>query len=84
MMRELLNFLIFIRAIAEVLAMTGVGVGVVIALVAERYGFRIVALGFEVSGDGRLAEASKQQSSRRGAVCREDWATSPSRKVSAA
>lgn len=48
---ELSYLSLFVRAIAKVLLMTGLGMGVTLALIAECCGFRICALGFEkVSG----------------------------------
>jgi hypothetical protein len=73
---ELLNLSLFVSAIAKVLLMTGVGMGGVVALLAECCGFRVVALGVDqVSGDGQLAPLSDQLRTS------ESWATSPSRKV---
>lgn len=86
MSRELSDFVIFLFAIAKVLLLTSVGVGIAIAVIAERCGFEVVALGVEQvrsesrpllalkhSGDGQLALSEKSVSSH--------WATSPSRKV---
>ncbi len=88
MRAELLNFSIFLFAIARAFILTSVGVGIAIAVIAERCGFQIVALGVEqvrsasrpsalkTSGDGQLAYSEKSALAT--------WATSPSRKVSAA
>ena len=54
-MTFLSNLSLFIRAIAKVLLMTGLGLGGALALVAELYGVRIVELGFEQVRGGQLA-----------------------------
>ena len=56
MRSELLNLSLFISAIAKFLLMTGLGMGGVVALLAECCGVRVVALGIEkVSGSVQLA-----------------------------
>lgn len=73
MIHEFTNFLIFLFAIAKVSLLCGLLPGIAIAVIAERYGYQVVAFGVEESsGDGQLAQIPTQSL---------QWATSPSRKV---
>jgi len=61
MTREILYFLVFLYAIAKVLAMTGLGVGLAAAFLAELREIRVVAIGVErVSGVRQLAKPSER------------------------
>ena len=75
---ETLNLLLFVYAIAKFLAMTGLGLAGAIVVIAECCGFRFVALGIEKVRGGQLATLSDRVPTNSA------WATSPSRKVSAA
>lgn len=79
MKREVVDVGIFLFAIAKVLFSTGLGLGIAIAVIAERAGFRVVALGVEqVRSESRPSRFGK----RSGQLA--DTATSPLRKVMSA
>lgn len=77
MNHEFLNFMLFLYAIAKVLAMTGLGLAGVVVVMAECCGFRLAALGIEEVRGGQLATEDRVDAPP-------IWATSSPRKASVA
>ena len=74
------DLLLFLFALAKASLLTGIGPGIVLAVLAECCGFRVVEIGIEkvqhqVRG-GQLARLNDRE-----LIPAESWATSPPRKV---